>query len=75
MLFLALHSLGGRYTYTDVPYDAVAQAIFGRTVSETFGFERNHYDRLVHLSYGLLAVRPGCEALQRHIGIARRTAV
>jgi putative membrane protein len=69
-LFFALHTIGGRYTYTEVPYDAVAQALSGRTISETFGFTRNHYDRLVHLCYGLLAVLPVNEALRRHFGIA-----
>lgn len=69
-LFFALHTIGGRYTYTEVPYDAVAQALTGRTISETFGFTRNHYDRLVHLAYGLLAVLPVNEALRRHFGIA-----
>lgn len=74
-LFFALHTIGGRYTYTDVPYDAVAQALTGRTISETFGFTRNHYDRLVHLCYGLLAVLPVSEALRRHGGIAPRVAL
>ena len=73
--FFALHTIGGRWTYTDVPYDALAQALTGRTVSETFGFSRNHYDRLVHLAYGLLAVFPVREALARHVGIGRRTAL
>lgn len=75
VLFLALHTIGGRYTYTEVPYDALAQALTGRTVTETFGFARNHYDRMVHLAYGLLAVLPVSEALRRHGGIARRTAL
>lgn len=73
--FFALHTIGGRWTYTDVPYDALAEALTGRTVSETFGFARNHYDRLVHLAYGLLAVLPAREALVRHIGLGRRTAL
>lgn len=73
--FFALHTIGGRWTYTDVPYDALAGALTGRTISETFGFARNHYDRLVHLAYGLLAVLPVREALIRHLGIGRRTAL
>jgi putative membrane protein len=73
--FFALHTIGGRWTYSDVPYDALAQALTGRSVSETFGFARNHYDRLVHLAYGLLAVLPAREALVRHLGLGRRTAL
>jgi len=75
LLFLALHSIGGRWTYTNVPYDAVAEAISGRSVSEAFGFARNHYDRLVHFAYGLLAVLPVREALVRHAGFGRRSAL
>lgn len=75
ILFLVLHTIGGRYTYTNVPYDAVARAVTGHTVSEVFGFTRNHYDRLVHFGYGLLAVLPVREALIRHVGLGRRTAL
>ena len=47
-----------------MPYDAVARALTGHTISEAFGLARNHYDRLVHLAYGLLAVLPVSEALR-----------
>jgi putative membrane protein len=75
ILFFALHTIGGRYTYTDVPYDALAQALTGHSISEAFGFTRNHYDRLVHLSYGLLAVLPVSEALRRHGGVSHRLSL
>ena len=71
-LFFALHTIGGRYTYSNVPYDALARALTGHTISEAFGFTRNHYDRLVHLSYGLLAVAPVGEILRRHAGLGAR---
>ena len=74
VLFFVLHTIGGRYTYTAVPYDALARALTGQTVTEAFGFDRNHYDRLVHFAYGLLAVLPVSEALQLHLGLRRRTA-
>ena len=73
--FLVLHSIGGRYTYTNVPYDDLARALFGQSLGEAFGWSRNHYDRLVHFSYGLLAVLPVREVLQRHLGIGPRTAI
>ena len=66
LAFFLLHTLGGRYTYSNVPYDAWSRALFGRSIGETFGFTRNHYDRLVHLSFGLLAVLPVREALIRY---------
>jgi putative membrane protein len=74
-LFFALHTIGGRYTYSNVPYDGLARALTGHTISETFGFTRNHYDRLVHLSYGLLAVAPIAEALRRHVRLGSRIAL
>ena len=73
--FLALHTIGGRYTYWDVPYDAWSEVLFGRSIGETFGFARNHYDRFVHFAYGLLAVRPVWEALTRYGRIAPRQAL
>ncbi|MDQ4087074.1 MAG: DUF2238 domain-containing protein [Pseudomonadota bacterium] len=75
VLFFVLHTIGGRYTYIAVPYDAVAQSIFGTSISNAFGWTRNQYDRLVHLAYGLLAVLPVSEGLQRHAGLTRRTAI
>src|SRR5688500_19040000 len=63
LLFFALHTIGGRCTYTNVPYDAVAEAITGQSLSGMFGFARNHYDRLVHFAYGVLAVLPVREVL------------
>jgi putative membrane protein len=75
LIFFALHTVAARWTYTDVPYDAWARALTGGTVSEAFGFSRNHFDRLVHLSYGLLAVLPAFEALRRHLGLSRRVSL
>jgi putative membrane protein len=75
VVFFALHTLGGRYTYSNVPYDAWSKAAFGYSINETFGFTRNHYDRLVHLSYGLLAVYPIREFLLRHLGVTPRLAL
>ncbi len=57
-LFLCLHTLGAHYTYSQVPYDAWTRALFGASLNETFGWQRNHFDRLVHFSYGLLLAYP-----------------
>lgn len=75
LLFFALHTIGGRYTYTNVPYDAWTSALTGYTLSETLGWSRNHYDRLVHFGYGILAVLPLREALRRHAGLGPRTSL
>lgn len=52
-LFLLLHILGARYLYSYVPYDDWSKYLFNISISETFNFKRNHYDRLVHFGYGL----------------------
>lgn len=57
-VFLLLHVLGARYLYSYVPYDDWAECLFGMRISDRFGFERNHYDRLVHFAFGLLFVYP-----------------
>jgi putative membrane protein len=64
-LFLCLHCVGAHYTYSLVPYDAWFEALFGRTLSSVTGFERNHFDRFVHLAYGLLLAYPVREVFLR----------
>lgn len=53
-LFFMLHEVGAHYTYSLVPYDAWSTALFGTSVSELLGAERNHFDRAVHFLYGVL---------------------
>jgi len=68
-LFLCLHEVGSHYTYSLVPYDGWVRALTGRTLSERLGTERNHYDRLVHFSYGLLLAYPVREVVLRVGGL------
>ncbi len=56
--FLFLHTLGAHYTYAHVPYDAWFETVIGRSLSELTGWQRNHYDRLVHFLYGFLWYYP-----------------
>lgn len=53
LLFLALHTVAARWIYSFVPYDDWTDALFGVRLSETFSWERNHFDRLVHFTYGV----------------------
>ncbi|MEX2139125.1 MAG: DUF2238 domain-containing protein [Pirellulales bacterium] len=62
-LFMCLHVVGAHYTYSEVPYKewtATAGSWFGLEDLEKrlFSAERNHYDRLVHFSFGLLMAYP-----------------
>lgn len=73
-LFMALHTLGGRYAYSNVPYDDWARTLTGTSLSDLFGWSRNHYDRLVHFAFGALSVIPVAEVARRWGGLGKRGA-
>ncbi len=64
-VFLVFHEVGSHYTYAKVPYDVWFESTFGRTLNSMLGFERNHYDRLVHLLFGFLLAPPMRELFLR----------
>lgn len=64
-IFLCVHEIGAHYTYSEVPYDEWAKALIGTTITEIFGFTRNHFDRLEHFFYGALLAYPMREAYVR----------
>lgn len=53
-LFLSLHLVGAHTGYSNVPYEWAH-----------LGTERNHYDRIVHFSFGLLMAYPIREVFHR----------
>ena len=57
-IFLFLHAIGAHYTYAEVPYDQWFKFVTGGTLNGLLGFERNHFDRLVHFLYGVLLYIP-----------------
>ena len=63
---LLLHALvlvlGGHYTYAEVP--------LGEWAKEAFGFARNHYDRLGHLTQGFVPAILSREILLRRSPLA-----
>ncbi|SMP75448.1 putative membrane protein [Neorhodopirellula lusitana] len=64
--FLWIHLIGARWIYSFVPYDEWSTALTGYSISEVFGWERNHYDRMVHLTSGLLGLPVFSELLQTY---------
>jgi putative membrane protein len=64
-LFLCLHEVGAHYTYAKVPYDEWFQGLTGNSLNEILGFQRNHFDRLAHFSFGLLLAYPIREVFLR----------
>ena len=73
MLFCA-HTAGTHYTYSLTPYDAWLTMLSGVSLDELFGWERNQYDRLVHLLWGLCMTQPICETLQQRLQASNRAA-
>lgn len=57
-VFLCVHELGAHYTYSLVPYDQWSRDWFGFSINEALGWQRNNFDRVVHLLYGLLLAYP-----------------
>jgi putative membrane protein len=67
--FLGLHSVAAYYGYCDVPYDDWLEGAFGVRLASTLESSRNHYDRLMHLCYGLLILFPARQAATRLLGV------
>ncbi|MBK0403464.1 DUF2238 domain-containing protein [Adhaeribacter sp. BT258] len=53
-VYLCLHVYGAKHTYAENP--------LGYWLQETFQTSRNHYDRIVHFSFGFLLAYPMREA-------------
>ena len=49
-IYLCLHVYGSKYTYAENP--------FGYWLKDAFNMSRNHYDRIVHFSFGFLLAYP-----------------
>lgn len=73
-IYLVLHIIGAHYLYSNVPYDQWSQWLLGVSINEVFGFQRNHYDRLVHFANGALLMLPLVEVVQRWITPGRIAA-
>ena len=61
LVFLCLHEGGAHYQYSGVP--------LGEWLKSILHVNRNHYDRLVHFSFGLLLSYPQREILIRKAGL------
>ncbi len=59
-VFLTLHLAGAHYTYAETP--------LGFWLQDWLGWQRNHYDRIVHFSFGLLLALPLREYLSARSG-------
>lgn len=65
-LFLCLHVYGSKHTYADNP--------FGFWLMEVLDTPRNHYDRIVHFSFGFLLAYPMREVCLKWFGFPKWVA-
>lgn len=63
-IFLCLHVYGSKYTY--------AENLFGYWLQDVFHSSRNHYDRLVHFSFGFLLYYPFQECFSKWLRYPKR---
>ena len=65
-LYLCLHVYGSKYTYAENP--------LGYWLMEQLDWSRNHYDRMVHFSFGFLLAYPMRELFLRWLKFPRWVA-
>lgn len=65
-LYLILHVYGSKHTYAENP--------FGYWLKEQFHWDRNHYDRIVHFSFGFLLAYPMREFFLKWVRFPRWVA-
>jgi putative membrane protein len=63
-VYLSMHEWGAEYKYSDVP--------LGEWMKPWLHTTRNHYDRVMHFSYGLLLAYPMQEWFMRVVGVTSR---
>lgn len=61
-LWFFLHTIGGHYTFAEVPFDLITEA---------GGFQRNHFDRICHFLVGAFAY-PAVEILENRRLVSNR---
>lgn len=64
-VWLYMHTIGSHFTFEKVPFDCV---------TDFFGFERNHYDRVAHFAIGFYAF-PIAELIKRTKFVTKNSAI
>ncbi|MFK7912431.1 MAG: DUF2238 domain-containing protein [Pseudomonadales bacterium] len=73
-VLFCLHAVGSHYSYSLTPYESWSQWLTGHSLQDWFGWQRNHYDRLVHLIYGLSLFLPFQEYLRQRLALPEGAA-
>ncbi|MDD5406108.1 MAG: DUF2238 domain-containing protein [Sulfurovaceae bacterium] len=64
-VFLVIHEIGAHYTYALVPYEKWLSFCCDWSLNQFMGWERNNFDRIVHLLFGIMWVYPAKEFFKR----------
>lgn len=64
-LFIALHCIGARWLYSNVPYEQWFQRLLGWSPGQAFGWRRNHFDRFIHVLFGLCFTPAAAQVARR----------
>ena len=74
-LFSVFHSIGSTWLYSFVPYNDWLVFLLGIDLDAYFEFTRNHYDRFVHFSFGLLLLGTTRDLISSKYGFNSRQAL
>tara|TARA_B100001287_G_scaffold9437_4_gene7320 strand:- start:4548 stop:5177 length:630 start_codon:yes stop_codon:yes gene_type:complete len=55
-IFILIHIIGARWIYSHVPYQEFISKYFHENLADLLVGKRNHYDRFVHLFFGILFI-------------------
>ena len=70
-VFLFIHEIGAHYTYSEVPYREFLYRCLNFDIHVLLGWERNHFDRIVHFLFGFLLFIPMHELCQSLLKVDR----
>jgi len=65
LTFMYLHCLGAHWIYSFVPYAEWIHDQTGFEINQAFGWQRNHFDRLIHFASGFLGAPIAMQWLAR----------
>ena len=72
LTFGIFHAIGSCWLYSYVPYNEWMIDYFSWDMNAYFGWERNHYDRMVHFSFGLLLFPSVVDYFKHKIPLANK---
>ena len=73
-VLFVVHTVGSHFTYSLTPYDSFLQSSIGLSLHDLTGWQRNQYDRFVHLMYSVCLALPSAAVLTQRLRTSAFTA-